>query len=587
MNKKSNMNRKSLAYAAILFTIGFLVYMPNLNNGLFWDDNDLIVNNIFIKEFSWDNIKATFNNDQFRTVGSSYYRPLLFILFTVSYAISGIKPLAYHLTNNLIHIANGILMFIILDAFIKKRSFAFLVALLFLVHPLQTGTVTYITGIGLSLAVFLMSLALVMFLLGDKKWPGKENVRYRSIYKLSSYLLAILSVLSMEIGFLFPAYLILFLMTFVYKESFWLALIRSVKKAIPYIVISTTYIIIRIYVLDLATSSFIQGSFMGALVYFNQRIYIFLSLITLYSRLIFVPLGLRNGWAIESAGPLFYMKALIGAGITIGVIFMTVKDFARTRLWFFSWGCFLLGLTLTSLGLSPLRALFYEHWLYFSLFGFFILFIFYLDRLRIFMTLKNEALSNILVIIFIGWICFIAILTTQRNILFGDQEKLYKSILKYEPSNGDILTNLGAYYLGKGMLKEAEELSSRAIRGDTRDAPAYLNMGIYFSKIGDNDKAAEYWKLATKVDPNYVYPFYNLIGHYLLRDDEMAKYYLKEMDRFSIYDPVQNFNIGQAAFKLGEKDVAIRYLNKALEYAVADPMLTKAAGDLLEKIKNE
>src|SRR3989344_6596081 len=153
MNKKSNMNRKSLAYAAILFTIGFLVYMPNLNNGLFWDDNDLIVNNIFIKEFSWDNIKATFNNDQFRTVGSSYYRPLLFILFTVSYSISGIKPLAYHLTNNLIHIANGILMFIILDAFIKKRSFAFLVALLFLVHPLQTGAVTYITGIGLSLAV--------------------------------------------------------------------------------------------------------------------------------------------------------------------------------------------------------------------------------------------------------------------------------------------------------------------------------------------------------------------------------------------------------------------------------------------------
>ena len=138
---------------AILVIVGSFIYAFNLNNKLFLDDDDWIINNNFVHTVSWNNIKFWFSNDVLAGIGlkSNYYRPFLFFTFALNYVISGIKPFSYHLFSNLIHIANGVLVFLLLKRFdfgiSRGRTLAtvFLTALIFTINPLQTEAVTYIS----------------------------------------------------------------------------------------------------------------------------------------------------------------------------------------------------------------------------------------------------------------------------------------------------------------------------------------------------------------------------------------------------------------------------------------------------------
>ena len=47
----------------VLIAAGGFIYAFNLQNGLFWDDDEWIVNNIFVHSLSWDNIKFWFGHN--------------------------------------------------------------------------------------------------------------------------------------------------------------------------------------------------------------------------------------------------------------------------------------------------------------------------------------------------------------------------------------------------------------------------------------------------------------------------------------------------------------------------------------------
>src|SRR3989344_3251438 len=90
----------------VLIIVGSFIYSFNLNNPLFWDDEDWIINNNAVHSVSWDNIKFWLTNDALAGVGleSNYYRPFLFFTFALNWVIAGAEPLVYHLTSNAIHI---------------------------------------------------------------------------------------------------------------------------------------------------------------------------------------------------------------------------------------------------------------------------------------------------------------------------------------------------------------------------------------------------------------------------------------------------------------------------------------------------
>jgi len=105
--------------------------------------------------------------DEAGTVGG---RPVVNLSLAVNYAIGGVQPRGYHLVNIAIHAASALLLFGLIRRTLDRlrpssqsRSIAFVAALLWAVHPLQTEAVTYVVQRAESLMGLFYLLTLYSF----------------------------------------------------------------------------------------------------------------------------------------------------------------------------------------------------------------------------------------------------------------------------------------------------------------------------------------------------------------------------------------------------------------------------------------
>lgn len=151
-----NDSTKTRLLFGCVFAVTFICFMPTLFNELLltWDDNIGIINNEQIRQLSIETIRWAFTTFYFRD-----WLPLVWISFAIEYALWGLNPVGYHLTNNIIHACNAGLFALISLALCKlylaghehstvlrgNRSFycALLAALLFAVHPLRVESVAW------------------------------------------------------------------------------------------------------------------------------------------------------------------------------------------------------------------------------------------------------------------------------------------------------------------------------------------------------------------------------------------------------------------------------------------------------------
>ena len=121
-------------------------------------------------------------------------RPALRLTFLVDRALWGGNPAGYHLLNVLLHFGSVLLFHAIVLRLTGKRGPALVASLLFLVHPIATETVTYVSGRASGLMAFFYLAALYGYVRG-------------------SHALAVgcfvLSLLSKEIALTFPLALLL------------------------------------------------------------------------------------------------------------------------------------------------------------------------------------------------------------------------------------------------------------------------------------------------------------------------------------------------------------------------------------------
>jgi len=151
--------------------IGFLIYGNSLNGAFIWDDNLLILENNQIKD--WKNFKNIFSENIGRESGKTFefYRPLQLLTYAWDFALWKFNVVGYHLTNTLLHIAAAILLFFLINKIIQNYAVSILTGLLFLVHPIHTEAVSYISGRAdpLALVFILMSFLFYLKYLNDSK----------------------------------------------------------------------------------------------------------------------------------------------------------------------------------------------------------------------------------------------------------------------------------------------------------------------------------------------------------------------------------------------------------------------------------
>jgi len=174
---------KNLAryFPLLLILIAFTIYSGSINNEfLVIDDYDGFVHNETIKSLSSSIKTLDFNN----------------FLYALSYKFFGINAVPLHIMSISFHAINAILGFLVIKELFNFKTAA-VASILFLVHPVNTEAVTWISGrVYLYIAFF--SLAVLL-----------PFIKYRKTKKL---------------GFLFLSAEIYFVSLFIYR-NIWLMLI--------------------------------------------------------------------------------------------------------------------------------------------------------------------------------------------------------------------------------------------------------------------------------------------------------------------------------------------------------------------------
>ncbi len=181
-------------FILILCVLCFVIYSNSLTNGFVYDDEVLIVNNPAIKYpkllplifkkclYDYPGIGKDITFDKM-------YRPLQVLSYALDYRIWKLNPLGFHLANVLLHLFNTILIYYLL-LIISNNTVSKIVSILFLVHPVHTSVVAYISGRADLLTAFFMLLSLIGFL---------QFIKLKSkTYYIASLLSALFALYSRE-----------------------------------------------------------------------------------------------------------------------------------------------------------------------------------------------------------------------------------------------------------------------------------------------------------------------------------------------------------------------------------------------------
>lgn len=135
--------KAALAPAGILLA-AFLAFGLTLRAGFLWDDHRMIEQNPRIA-VSAANLALAFKGDPFDQ-GLNYYRPLQTVSNMADFALWGLRPFGFHLTNFLFHAAAALLFFYLALALGFARPAAFWAAALLAAHPAAVEQLLVIAG---------------------------------------------------------------------------------------------------------------------------------------------------------------------------------------------------------------------------------------------------------------------------------------------------------------------------------------------------------------------------------------------------------------------------------------------------------
>ncbi len=147
----------------LLAAFATAAYLPSFGVPFLFDDLPNIVHNPAVHATGIGDLVAVLESP----VSSN--RPTALLTFALNHLAGGLDPRGYHAVNLALHVANGALLYALLlllaPAGSDARRLAFLGALLWLLHPVQTQAVTYVVQRMTALATLFYLLGLLAFVL--------------------------------------------------------------------------------------------------------------------------------------------------------------------------------------------------------------------------------------------------------------------------------------------------------------------------------------------------------------------------------------------------------------------------------------
>jgi tetratricopeptide (TPR) repeat protein len=543
----------------IVVIAGWLAYANSLGGAFLFDDERYIVHNPRIQSL-WPIFDLLDGR-----------RPVVDLTLALNYAAGGLNVHGYHAVNVWIHVLAGLTLLGVVGRTLRltgggamhdRRAdwLALVVAVLWVTHPLQTQSVTYV----IQRCESLMGLFYLLTLYCVIRGAGSHR-------RFGWYAAA---VLSCALGMGSKAVMVSVpVVVFLYDDIFlcqsWRAALR--KRWGLYAALGATWAVlwycgVMQTVLDpSATRATVGFGYRDAspLAYGLTQPGVLLRYLTL--SLWPAGLCLDYGWSLARAAadvvvPGFAVACLL-AGTLWGLLHRSWVGFLGA--WFF------LILAPTS-SFIPIRDALFEHRMYLPLVAVVVLAVVGADaalghcmgrsgsgeRTRRCVPVIATAIAAL----------FLTTVTVARNSLYGDPVAMWADVVAKRPEHARGYENLGAAYQAAGEPVLAQAAYRRAIQLDPTAPDTHFNLGTALLEGGDPAGAIEAFKEETRLNPRHV-PAYVNLGNALVADgrgrEAIAAYrQAVELDPEAVAARV---NMSNVLASLGRVDEAIDALEQVLE----------------------
>jgi len=471
-------------------------------------------------------------------------RPLLYLTFCANYLLHGLNPAGFRVVNIALHIFNALLVFLFLERLLdfstkthKFDSFSVrfipvFTAMLFLLHPLQIESVTYIMQRSNPLVTCFCLGTLLLY----HRFVSEHHYGKRWLFRWGS-VAALLCGMFVEESMVTVPLLLLLL------EIIWLgnALKPALLRLLPHLCLLP---VVPLLVLAVGELQRARGSesagIMNILNYSDYSPWQYgvtqLCVIAGYLRLLLLPFGQNVDPDFPLYSSLLQWRPLGALTLLLLFILIPLLLFRRraddsSSLLLFATGWFFLGLAASS-GIVPQPDLMVENRVYSSSIGFFIVLAVLICWLREVRVLKRWVVpAAVVMVVTYGAVAW------ARNSVWSSNISLWEDAVAKSPAKVRVWHNLGMSYLDEARNAEAIECFTMSlslnpsyqlsydalVKAYTREgrfaeaqsvafaglsiapdnAVLHNNLGVIYAETGQVELARHYFEKALLLRPNY------------------------------------------------------------------------------------
>jgi tetratricopeptide (TPR) repeat protein len=490
-------NHRRLLICILLAAVTFAVYLPVRNYSfLFYDDNVYVTDNAQVKlGLSWQGIKWAFT-----TGYGSNWHPLTWMslmldceLFRAASLPGGVKSGPMHIVNVLFHIANSILLFVVLARMTKGVWQSAFIAGLFALHPLHVESVAWVAERKDVLSTLFWLLTMLAY------------TRYVERPSAGKYIVVLvlfaMGLLAKPMLVTLPFALLLL--------DYWplgrfaapkFSIIKALLEKVPLIVLAAASSVIT-FVVQRAGGSMLSIY----AIHLSERISNAIVSYVSYISKMFWPVGLAILYP-HPANRIPVAKALICAAILI-LITIICLYYARRRKYLLVGWLWYLGTLVPVIGIVQVGSQgMADRYTYIPLIGLFLIIAFAGAEL-----LKKISMGTVAAGVIAGVILSACGITAAAQVRhWKDSLALFEHALDVTENNYLVENNYANVLSNLGRNEEALTHLVEALRFLPDSPEMHNNYGNILKKTGKFDQAIEQYKIALKLNPDFSLARYQL-----------------------------------------------------------------------------
>lgn len=530
-------SRPSWGYGCVLVFIVLIVYLPALDAGFIWDDDDYVTDNMTLR--SVDGLRAMWTE---KGAIPQYY-PLTHTTFWLEYQCWGLNPVGYHAVNILLHALGCILLWRCLG--LLGVPGAWFIALLFGVHPVHVESVAWITerkNVLSALFYFASFEVYWRYYTRAGGWQDSAVSIWNKSYA-AAFLLFACALLSKTVTCSLPAAILLL----IWRKKGHLTL-RDVTLLIPYFILGAALAWITVHLektMVYAVGAEWDYSLVNRVLIAGKAVWFYAFKLVWPSPLTFF----YPRWNIDAGNWILY---LYPGALLVGLcaLWRYRSRLGRGPLVAVLYFCGTLFPALGFFDVYPMRySLVADHFQYLASIGMLALSVSFVIRAR--QTLWPDRFfvesvpGGILVLV-------LGLLTWRQTHVYKDIETLWNVTIERNPSAWAAHNNLGLLYHQRGDLDAAIQHYREAYAINPQGSEILVNLGIWHADRKEDEQAILWYKRALELRPDDPNPYYNLgnvrlhSGQYAEAIDLYQRALALRPDDSRIWT-----NLAQAYFKVG------------------------------------